>query len=349
MVGGSLAITVPAQASNTDVQPRILVTQFDSAAIAVAARGVSATTPGSVARKHVDQYLEQQARAGRLIDERTARVASLPDPYQAGKRIDIVWAGAKAPSSVSYFLEDRGKSVTTSMSVLLEPSLEAAEPDALADTTVGSGYDYASSAVGMVKRDGYCATTWFTAWYSSQDHHLESCFQSFQQPNTGNWIYNRWSTFAYAPAHWSESAFVTDFYVASRPWKGTNGNYITNLDGWKPGASSSTCTTVADGTLTIGSGTSIGITFPIHQCKDFIPASISSSKTIGLDLFVDGQGKRTATPVIQMDVAGYFRANTTRTDVWWADYNWVSVQWCSEALGFLCDPSENFVAKDSGW
>ncbi|MDG9672554.1 hypothetical protein [Micromonospora sp. DH14] len=321
--------------------------QFSAAELTANATRASDSRTVDAKAARVQEHLDLAARNGRLIDKTKVSVSTVEDPFNRGEQVMLTWEGYKSPESITYARRGgEGSPSTTAMGIQLGGAktvdLNRAGPKA----NGGSGYSAAVSTSNMYKEDGSCATTWFVPGYaSSKDHKLTSCYELWAQDKTVHFVYNRWSLWQPAPASAiDEVGKTTDFYVASRPWRGHEYKLV-DLNGWKPSQSelTKTCTTVATATIggTYGAVTG-NVAIPINRCEHYDLDITASTRRVGIDF------NGTSSNNIQMDVAGdYDAVNATVLPVW-ADYNWVEVQWCW-AWGAICDPPTPWVAKDSGW
>ncbi|MFE9206917.1 hypothetical protein [Micromonospora sp. NPDC007230] len=353
---GAVAVAVatalpaaPASAKVSAEEPVTEVIEFGAEEVDTVARpGPDGKWRG---RDRMDSYLDDQARDGRLVDDAIVRYGSLPDPFREDEKVDIVWEGENSPEKITYGERSQDGEKVTGLGVEFQPDETA---DA-AEVAPSSGYNTAFNYSNMARRSNGCTTSWFKPGYwSSWDHKIVSCYEKFQQTNGGStgqkhWIYNRWALWTPAPVSYAdERRYTTDMYVASRPWK-TTASRVASLNKWIPPAMTESCSTLVN--LEIGGtygGATGKITIPINKCKEFLQRPNTTSRTIAMDLYVDGQGKRTGDAQLRMDHAGDFTSSGSTVTPSWADYNYVEVQWCT-FFGAACDPPTAFAAKDSGW
>jgi hypothetical protein len=325
-------------------KPIVRTAQIDGTAVRAAAKnagqiGVLSADP---ARQRIKEHLDEAARSGRLVDESVTHVSSVADPFKKGAQIRLAWDGDKAPEKISYSQADFGGGVppSTAVGVQFGGGDGPGATEAKAAPSAGSGYGAGFNQENMFRSHNNCADTWFNSGYNSNiDHKITSCFEVWEQNKTVHFVYNRWALWSPAPAPFGISAKTIDFYVASRPWKGKEGNF-NQLNDWAPRAPSSACDTKATFDLGGGFGGVEGkVSIPINVCQNYRMDITASTKKVGIDFDGERAGQ------MYMDVAGDYSAINATVPLTWADYNWVELLVC----GPTNCPSQKWVAKDSGW
>lgn len=340
-----MAIATPASADVTDEKPVVQKARFEAADIAAASVRADRLPKDAIqARSRVTEHLEEQVRLGRLVDERSLSVASLPDPFNPGEMVDMVWEREQTPQSLEIQLAEHPDG-RAQMGMGVEA---AGSPTAdSVPTSAGAGYSAGTDPDNMYKQDNACTTTWFVPNYDAdRDHKLVSCWEWWAQPGTVHWVYNRWML--WTPALQDSNFFqavTTDLYIAARPWVGHESK-LPKLNDWAPRSIDDDCSSA--GTVTLsgeynGVGGSIGI--PLTKCVDRILDINSVSRKIAVDYQQDDDTNTGSLGQMYMDVAGDFDASNSSVIPVMADYNWATVTYGS-ITGFQ---KENWVQKDSGW
>ncbi|WJK42487.1 hypothetical protein O7608_08970 [Solwaraspora sp. WMMA2056] len=347
-------IALPAQAAPaaTEVADARVVT-FDRAELRAVTRAVSGVggsgrtdSVDDSLRQRVKEHIEDAVRAGRLVDERRLMSASIADPYNRGRRINMIWDGEKGPDRVTY--ASMGESPESGMAAALgvqwggEDAAEAPMTKS-ARVTGGSGYGAGFNVTGMRNADSNCATTWFTSgWNSSRDHKIVSCYEDWEQDGTVHYVYNRWALWTPAPAPWPYTTTTKDFYVAARAWSGHEYKFARLRD-WAPRSGDLISSCDSSRNFTLGGsygGVSASVSIPINVCQNYwMDITTTSPWKIGIDFDGSRSGQ------MYMDVAGRYEAINSSVQLVWADYNWVTVNAC----GVTNCPTQHWVAKDSGW
>ncbi|MER7280614.1 hypothetical protein ABT369_39855 [Dactylosporangium sp. NPDC000244] len=290
------------------------------------------------AGKHVRDYLDQEARRGRMLNEADVSVASVPDPLNPGENVDIAWTGEQPVTDISLQqVDDNGRSGAQAIGVQL--LRDGQEQAGIAQPNGGSGYDAASSASNMYKQNNGCVTVWFSNDYSPDQHQLISCFEKWAQSGTNHWVYNRWGLWTRATDYGGHFASTKEFTIRSRPWAGQEPR-LTSLNSWQPPGPSSSCQ--ERGSLSLG-GTYGGVTgtvsIPMRTCSNTILKNNTSTKMIGIGIEGSEPGRQ-----IRIDVAGDYNAQNNWIIPTWADYAWAQVDFWGGDLYH-----EYYLNKDSGW
>jgi len=293
---------------------------------------------GPVERARIDAYVLDNARRGRIVDASVLRVASGTEP-STGARITSVWESSYQPRE---FRVAVARTATAGASGF---GAAYADVDAAAGlgATLAGGFGFAGavSTSNMYLQDHGCATTFFVPDYTSpSDHVLTSCFEKWAQSGTNRWIYNRWGLFTQAPDYWWDiltEPLTNDFTLRSRPWKGLESR-VSSIGGWIPLVGGSTCTNVAN--LSVSVGSNVSITVPIHQCEGLETLPNATQHSMGLDW--DGW---TGDQRFLDFALALYAANNTVVPVY-ADYSWATVNYCVQ-LAVCID--ENLLTKDTGW
>ncbi|HEX6967222.1 MAG TPA: hypothetical protein VF174_00110 [Micromonosporaceae bacterium] len=338
---GAATIATPASAAE---QPVVRKAYFNAAELrAASVRADRLPATATKARSRVAEHLNDQARLGRVVDERTVSVASLPDPFTPGRRIDVVWEGEQAPQSIEIQLAEFADG-SGQMGMGVESG--GAPATAIVPTSTGAGYSAGSNPKNMYKQNNGCTTTWFDPHYTAdRDHKMVSCWEWWAQPSTVHWVYNRWMLWTPAVPKFGLYK-TTDLYAASRPWAGYESR-LPKLNDWSPRYLNATCYTA--GTFTL-SGTYGGVTgevsVPYNKCEDYWLDINTTSRKIGIDYQLDDTTWNGRTGQMYMDVAGDFNASNSTVVPIMADYNWATV-----ANQFVQGTwqKQHWVQKDSGW
>jgi hypothetical protein len=347
LAGGVVAAS-PARADPAEAEPRLRTVRFSATDLMAAARRADRLGTSSITlRKRVNEYLDQQARAGRLIDERLVSAAALPDPFKPGAEIHVVWDSSSIVQAIVLAqadFADGGNQVGMGVEVGGVPRSTRA---ARGPTATGSGFDAIRTQRNMYKEASGCVDTWFDPRYpSSRDHKMVSCFELWGQDRTVHWVYNRWQL--WTPAVPSAGTYrTTDLYAAARPWRGLESR-MARLNDWEPRSLDATCYTAATASL---SGTYGGVTgqvsIPIQKCEDYWLDISSSTRKIGIDYQLDDDTNSGRQGQMYMDVAGDFDAINATVEPVMADYNWATVRSCTGPQT-VCS-KRSFVRKDDGW
>lgn len=118
------------------------------------------------------------------------------------------------------------------------------------------------------------------------------------------------------------------------------------LADWNPRSLQSQCDTTTN--LTLGGaygGITGSVTIPMNTCEDYWLDINTVNKKIAIDYLTDDSPLYGREGQMYMDVAGRYDASDSTVLPIWADYNWVTVGYCS----IICSERSSFVAKDSGW
>jgi hypothetical protein len=359
----SLAVPAPASAAPADTAPQasestIRSVRIGRATIQAGAKTVPALRKqiaseqglvSDVARtemQRVTEHLDEAARNGRLVDESALRVSSVPDPLVAGELIQLAWEGEKAPEAISYHEKASPEGDERAVALGIELGGEADGPARRLTTTLasgtGSGFGAGYDVKNLRKAHNLCSDVWFDARSDlERDHKMTSCYEDWEQDRTPHFIYNRWTLWTPAPGSGIYSYTTRDLYIASRPWRGKEGNF-RKLNSWEPRRGNRNCIETSPFTL---SGTYAGVTgsasFPMHSCEEYQLDITASKFKIGMQFYGSTKGQ------MYMDVAGDYTAINSTVPLVWADYNWVEVQQCISAL--CSGAKEQWVYKDSGW
>jgi hypothetical protein len=343
VVSGGTAHAAP----SVDTKGGVRVARFDAKALGSAVRTSAALASSDVkTRQHVKEHLDDSARNGRLIDERAIHVTTVDDPFAAGEKIQLAWDGDKSPENLTYAQRggaQSGSADSVALGVQLGGGAEATPAVRRQPQGAGAGYAAGFNVQNMVKSHNDCAATWFKPTYrSDRDHKIVSCFEDWEQNGTEHFVYNRWALWTPAPPSISQPVRTVDFYVASRPWKGHEGDFARINDG-APREPREDCDKVQDFKLGGGyHGVTGEVTIPINTCRNYWLDVNPNTKKIGIDFDGERNGQ------MYMDVAGDYTAVNATVQLVWADYNWVELSVCRGQTG--CSTSgEQWAAKDSGW
>jgi len=265
-LGGTAALAAPPAPNDTKAQ----VVHFDAAALQSSARSAaSLSASDSGVRARIAEHLDMEARNGRLLDTRDTHVAQVSDPFNASAKIDLVWDSDKSPESLTY--AKKNGSSATGGAVAMGLQYGGSSNKTGLKPTGGSGYGAGFNYQNMRKAFYGCTTTWFVpGYFHNTDHKMVSCYEDWEQDRTEHFIYNRWALWTPGVDIFNNfSSHTTDFYVASRPWKGYDTKFAS-LNDWNPRNFPSTCDTNKDLTL---QGTYGGITgsvsFPMNICDQY--------------------------------------------------------------------------------
>lgn len=351
------AIATPVSADVTGEKPVVQKARFDAADIEAASVRADRLSRSAIptsgvegsegrTRSRVAEHLEEQVRLGRLVDERSLNVASLPDPFNPGETVEIVWEGEQAPQSIEIQLvehPDGGAQMGMGVETAGSPTAESIP------TSAGAGFSGGINPKNMYKQDNACTTTWFEPNYPAQrDHKMVSCWEWWAQPGTVHWVYNRWMlwTPALIDKDTGSNAETVDLYVAARPWTGHEWK-LPKLNSWQPRSREGDCSTTS--TLVLGgsyAGLQGEVQIPIRKCEDYWLDITSPTRKIAIDYLQDDNTTDGRVGQMYMDVAGDFDASDSRVIPVMADYNWVTMNWYQWPIG---QRFENWVQKDSGW
>jgi hypothetical protein len=302
-------------------------------------------------RQRIDKHLADQALAGHYLDYSQVKAASIPNPLEPGKNVDLVWSGSSNPSALHLNKRRIGKKAgQTGVSVVFNPRENATRKGpsgGSATASVGSGFEGATEHPNMYSEGNDCYTVWFNPTYSSvndNDHQMNTCWEIWAQDKTVHFIYNRWALWTLArPSSSVIEANTVDFSILSRPWN-TRAGDIAKINKSTPSAGSATCSDVAS--IKIGgayAGLTGEINIPVHKCERTWVHFDAGRKQFGLDW--DGSSPYQ----LRLDAAGdYDAVNKTVLPVW-ADQTFVAVSWCDWNNWCAVHYPENWKYQDRGW
>lgn len=227
-------------------------------------------------------FLDSQARQGRLVDAGSVRSAKI-------RNHEFVWEAGAQPKSAKYALSystEVKDSKKGAFDQVVEMAFESEEqevtkPGKPTPPTKGLGMLSASYSGGTRLTSG-CQT------WTVDSNKVTACYQKFKPTSDGSstrdyYAYNRWAT-----AEGKQISFGTDFQVVkidirSRPRAGY-GSRIVGLTDYFPHDSSQLCNEGSSVNLGVGSlSLSVGLT----NCGDKSPIVDANSKTMGL-IYDDG-------------------------------------------------------------
>jgi hypothetical protein len=328
------AVSTPASA---EAPRQIREFVFDSNQLGRLARPLQGSTHSAQARERASTFLEDQTRTGRLVDAAGVRVYDIPDPLRAGKTLTLVTDGPVAATRIDYVESRRGTG-----DVVTAAGLQTVEVDELAagtSTTFSGGY-LAGSTSNM--------TTFYNGRFNQGCgrfifglDQLESCWQKFRNPaNIREYVYNRWALYTlHNPADsLGDGDYLVDYTIRSRQWKGYD--RIQQTTDWEPPGGSENCSEVAQLTITVGA---VGVSAPIRKCSSHTLLLDTTPKTSLIGLDWNGRSRQQQH---RLDAGAGYISRGSDVPVW-ADYTWVTTQYCSSWI--TCDPSYSYVQKDSGW
>ncbi|MBL7262160.1 hypothetical protein [Paractinoplanes lichenicola] len=301
---------------------------------------------GAKEKARVADYMNRQARSGRLLRSSDVRVATVPSPVSPGHDITLVWGAKRVPSELR--MQQVGDDENGAMGLAIEfapdgtEETRGAEP---AQLSGGSGYDNAINPKNMYTKSIWtgCANAYWDSKYSSTDYHVESCYEKWAQSGTNHWVYNRWGLFT-RPDSSTVKPDIRDFTIRSRPWKQdlNHINYVSKLNSWAPPGPTSKCETK---TYTVGGGAAGGsasVGIPIQTCSTTILHIDTGQKMIGIGV----EGHEPTGRQARLDVGGDYNATNKTAVPVWADYAWATVQYLGPQGTTRKD---EYVLKDSGW
>jgi hypothetical protein len=305
-----------------------------------AKRGSSAS---GADRARVERHLEQQARAGRLLDLDDVKVVSVPAPDGDGV-IGAVWEDQSdlVELVVATAAPDAGSELLGLGAVFAEDPVSGGAD--LAVVATGTGADGGINPVNMTKKGGSCRTVFWDASYSTTDHFTTTCYEKWQQNGSRNWIYNRWALADPANGDQTlERGELIDFTIRSKPWKGYESR-VTGIQDWTPNPTSS-CTTF-DATLGFSANNvNASLKIPLVTCNAGISVfPNATARSMG----TDWNGRTQAQ--VKLDFGLELTASSSTTTPIYADYVWIEVQHCFDPLSCApWNPSEYEIWTDSGW
>jgi hypothetical protein len=298
----------------------------------------AATQPGTRAQRpeRVDTFLDLEARQGRYRDKAQVREATVESAD--GGLITVVHGTDSRPESLAVATQafDSGSEVQT------EFAGEFAETDTgPAPATGGFGYGGGLNPQGMYKYNGGCRTVFFEPLYAHKDDHwTTTCYEKWAQSGTRNWIYNRWGWFTRGTPS-ARYAYVIDYEIRSRPWKGYESRVTQLFDHTPAPSSSSSCSNTANWSLKIGP---VGITIPGHRCNgSFVVFPNANVRSGGVDWGNQKLGQ------VFLDFGIAIQASNTSTVPLYADYTYAVV--CDGLTAATCTSNRQQALKltDSGW
>lgn len=337
MVAVASLLSVPGPASASAPADEIRVAEISPATIkAHAQRADKVSRSDSAGRSKVREYLDDQARRGRLLNEQDVHVASVANPLRPGRQVHFAWDGASTPRLL---LQEAGDADVGGMAVAATREEAGSGP---ASGRFGAGYDGAVAWNNMYLSNNECYFIYFDSYYSSLQHQLVSCFEKWAQPGSDHWVYNRWSLWTRAddgPTPYY--ARTKELTIRARPSKGVEWK-VKKLNSWAPAGPSQSCQEL--GNISIG-GSYASISVPIRTCNT-TQLSISP-KAIGIKLF-EGSYYGTMRQH-RIDVVGDFTANDRYVVPSFADYNWVEVAYFRAGCGVCGENVPAYTWRDSGW
>ncbi|MEV7098018.1 hypothetical protein AB0M80_34740 [Amycolatopsis sp. NPDC051045] len=335
------SLTTPAAAMS---EPAITsqTASVDLTAVSHATRsGADTARLDPVARKAVDQHVQEQAADNRLLPESDVSVALVDNPLSGGK-IGLVWERGSAPARLDVFRAARADGST------VDEGLAAAftETGASEPAAHGNGFGYSpgiNPAGNMYLYSDGCRTIFFVPDYAAnRDHKTTTCFQKWAEHGTDQWIYNRWAEFLQGNPSDTllDHARTVDFTIRSRPWAGQESK-VNRISTWTPLGGGKSCSEVLNFSLTLGS---VGLSVPVHQCETRTSLANATAKSMG----VDWDGSTSSQLFLDFGL-GLHAANSTVVPVY-ADYVWAEVQHCEDSDCLVgAWHSQYLTWRESGW
>lgn len=290
------------------------------------------------AREKVEHFVEQEARAGRLVN-----VADL----------DVISIDLGAQGSVGAVLP-KTDTLQDLTAVLAGPNAD--HPVFLAGAFVdhadpaptlpaAPGYDGAFNKSGMTRTNEACRDLWWDAAYptvNNSDHHVYDCWEKWRDTrNNAQWAYNKYTLFDAADGKDGWKGQLVDATIRMRPWSGYEGRVTAGPYNYAP-KPTDTCTTYS-ATISFPSGSSLGV--PQVYCTPNLQVFPNgTAHSFGTDW-----GGRT-TGQVYLDGAFRFVASSSTTTPIYADYVWLEVNYCwGPGNCYQGNPSQYLKWTDSGW
>jgi hypothetical protein len=315
----------------------------DTAAVAVA--GARSAARASKESTRVNDFLDRRARSGKLLKKSDVRVATVENPLTAGQDITLVWEGSKAPGNMALQAVGDEKNGAMGLGIEFVPDGTEKLDDKQAGLAGGSGYGPAADPKNMYRYRNGCANAYWDSSYSSDDYHVENCWEKWAQSGTNHWVYNRWGLFT-RPNSSTANPDIRDFTIRSRPWKvdlNHPSSYVSKLNSWQPPGPSNTCVT---STYNVGGGAggvSASVGIPIQTCNTTILHVDTGQKMLGIGV----EGHEPTGRQVRLDIGGDFNATNSTAVPVWADYAWATVRYISGPQ--TVTDTDDYVLKDSGW
>jgi len=282
-------------------------------------------------RQFVDEYLELQARSGRVLDVEAFVVAEVGIGDLGTLRAIIF---------VDEIIQEIGIKSTNNENAIQQSIGATIIQSPVREQSVGGspGFGAAANPVGVTLTWEHCRALWWDAAYSINDHYVYDCVEKWKY-SSQRWVYNRYTLFD--PANGDdilERGELIDATIRTRPWKKRENVVTGGPYQWAPNPSSS-CTTYTAG-IAFGSVASLSI--PIASCNARISVTPNSSDH---SMKTDWNGRNTG----QVYLEYAFAINTNGTP-FYADYVFLEVEYCvSIHRCFFMNPSEQERWTDKGW
>lgn len=316
----SAAIAAPGDADTN-------VTSLSEAELVQAAANASTAADRAKAES---AYLDQQARTGRLVDQRYVNAAVVGDAT-------VVWDDGVNVEAVTFAETTDAQGNDVGLEVALETSPDESATQGGTTYTTGLGLEVTSGLRGGTRVSGNCVSTTLNGDVAT------SCFAKYKATYTSSsynyYYYERWATGTARPATtWAIAYTPALIDIRSRPWAGSSAaTHTKQLNDYWPRGGAIGCTQSGS----VGySAAGMSMTVPLQNCDSTTPIPNATSKTMGViyDQGTYGSG-RSKSAEFGMTVAldkGYV-ANM-------ADYTYM--KFCRP---YLCQNQSGILRKDSGW
>jgi len=301
-------------------------------------------------REKVQQFLEEQARVGHLVDESDVKITVVESPLGRGE-VGVISDSSRSLEGLRFTqLEDNEKESDVLYGLKLEPTEQSedepgsgSEDDIDYASTGGVGYGAAFGTKNLSKKGGGCLTHYWNPEYDHEKDHWETdCFEKFHDVGTRNWIYNRYAIFTKAAntGGIGGQSRTQLFTIRSRPWKG-KADRVSSLVNWTPAQGATNCSEAANATLTAGPAS---LAFPIHRCNKTEVLPEANKRSMGIEFTGNEDGQ------VRLDFAMHIKAKNTTIEPSFSDYAYAEVHWCY--LWINCPGSSKFhkvLWTDAGW
>lgn len=297
----------------------------------IAADTVAADQTTGGLRAHVDRYLVQQARKGRMVDIQSLAAAEVK--VEGEGTLTSIAPKDESVEEIAVVRVNEESGIQWAVGVLIVQSAESPPIHS------SSGYDGGINPSGMTLQWDTCRSLFWDASYSdSHDHYVYDCVEKWKISDTA-WVYNRYTLFDPANSdNWLERDEIVEATIRTRPWKGYESRATGGPYNYAP-RPSSTCTTY---TATIGFNAA-SLDIPLVSCN----AKISvGPKSTDYSMTTDWSGRTTS----QVSIDYAFRI-ATNGNPYYADYVWLEVQSCYDPIARVSWSAQKEKEKwvDAGW
>lgn len=275
------------------------------------------------------EYIDAQARQGRLVDDEFADSSIV-------NGVAVVWDKPVIVNSVKVdVVSDSTPSPSPGAEGIgIQATVDEGSAPTMSPVSSGAGLDGLSEVGGGTRVGGWCVST-----KSTTGNSLTSCFEkyrlTYKTATNDYFYYGRWATATGKAVDWAPDWLPTRIDLRSRPWTGYE-NQVKQLNNYWPKSGQKLCTASGEvGFEWQGFKASI----PIQDCEDITPGPDATTHTMSV-LYDQGaifSGRSHGTEF------GMVYATSKNANPPIADYNYA--KYCRLTYAD-CD---GVLRKDSGW